>query len=183
MVLSFYKPRAVRPRVEEQPHERQRHTIQDPKMMVTSAWNPMGLHSLDAVPKDNTFNVEDYRINILTEFLPVRPHVDGRRLVIHAGNARAHTARKYQAFCEENRLRLAVRPAYSPDLAPSDFFSSDRSNIVCRESLSNYVKSYLQQFMKSSEPSSDQPWRTCFGTGWRDLNGLLRTMVTNRVIG
>jgi hypothetical protein len=25
-------------------------------------------------------------------------------------------------FCEENRLRLAVHPPYSPDLTPSDFF-------------------------------------------------------------
>jgi hypothetical protein len=25
-------------------------------------------------------------------------------------------------LCEENRLRLAVHPSYSPDLAPSDFF-------------------------------------------------------------
>jgi hypothetical protein len=33
-----------------------------------------------------------------------------------------HTARKCRAFCEENRLRLAVHPPYSPDLAPSNFF-------------------------------------------------------------
>jgi hypothetical protein len=35
---------------------------------------------------------------------------------------RPHTARKYGAFCEENRLRLAVHLPYSPDLASSDFF-------------------------------------------------------------
>jgi hypothetical protein len=57
-------------------------------------------------------------------------------------------------------------------------FSSDRSNIVCRESLFHHVKNYLQQFMKSSALSPDQPWKTCFGTGWRDSNGFLRTMVT-----
>jgi histone-lysine N-methyltransferase SETMAR len=26
------------------------------------------------------------------------------------------------SFCEENPVRLAVHPPYSPDLAPSDFF-------------------------------------------------------------
>jgi hypothetical protein len=36
--------------VEEQPAERPRHTIQDPKMMVTIAWNPLGFHLLDALP-------------------------------------------------------------------------------------------------------------------------------------
>jgi hypothetical protein len=40
------------------------------------------------------------------------------------------------------------------------------------------VKNCLQQFMKSSWLSRDQPWRTCFGTGSRDSNGFLRTMVT-----
>jgi hypothetical protein len=40
------------------------------------------------------------------------------------------------------------------------------------------VKHYLQQFMKSPGPSRDQFWRTCFGTGWRDPTGFLRTMVT-----
>jgi hypothetical protein len=36
----------------------------------------------------------------------------------------------------------------------------------------------MQQFMKSSRTSRNQPWRTCFGTGWRDWNGFLRIMVT-----
>jgi hypothetical protein len=40
------------------------------------------------------------------------------------------------------------------------------------------VKRYLQQFMKSSGPSRDQPWRACFGIRWRRSNGFLRTMVT-----
>jgi hypothetical protein len=53
-------------RVEEQPPERPRHIIQDPKMMVTIAWNPLGFRLLDALPKGNTFNTEYYRVNILT---------------------------------------------------------------------------------------------------------------------
>jgi hypothetical protein len=35
--------------------------------------------------------------------------------------------------CDENRLRLAVHPPYSPDLAPSDFF------------LFGHIKSCLQE--------------------------------------
>jgi hypothetical protein len=31
--------------------------------------------------------------------------------------------------------------------------------------------------MKGSRPSCDQPWKTCFGIGWRDSNGLLKIMV------
>jgi histone-lysine N-methyltransferase SETMAR len=109
-------------RGEEQPTERPRNIIQDPKMMVTIAWNPPEFHLLDALPKGNTFNAEYYRVNLLTELLPLHPQVDERKPVIHADNARTHIARKFRAFCEENLLRLAAHPAYSPDLAPSDFF-------------------------------------------------------------
>jgi hypothetical protein len=57
-------------------------------------------------------------------------------------------------------------------------FSSDISNTVYRESLFYHMKNHLQQFVKSLEPSRDQPWKTCSGTGWRDSNGFPRTMVT-----
>jgi transposase len=90
--------------------------------MVTIAWNPLGFHLLDAFPKGNTFNAKYYYVNILTKLLPLRSQVDGRRLIIHSDNARPHTARKCRAFCEENRLRLAVHQPYSPGLAPSGFF-------------------------------------------------------------
>jgi transposase len=93
-------------------------------MMVTIVWNPLRFHFLDALAKGSTFNTEYYRVNSLTEFLPLRSHVNGRRLVIHADNARPHTARKCQNFCEENRLSLAVHPPYSAELASSDFFLS-----------------------------------------------------------
>jgi hypothetical protein len=151
-------------RVEEQPPERPRHIIQDPKMMVTIAWNPLGFHLLDTLPKGNAFNAEYYRGNILIEILSLGLHIDGRRLVIHANNARPHTARKCGPFFEENRLCLAVHPPYSPDFALSDFF------------LFGHIKHYPQgiAFPSSEElfaaigeiagPSRDQPWRTCFDT-------------------
>jgi transposase len=101
-------------------------------MMVTIAWNLLGFHFLDAVPKDNTFHAEYDRVHILTELLPLRPQVNRRRLVIHADNARPHAARKWWAFCEENQLRLSVHPPYSPNLAPFNFF------------LFGHIKHYLQ---------------------------------------
>jgi transposase len=70
----------------------------------------------------NTFNAEYYRVNILTGLLPLRPQVDGRRLVIYVDSARTHATRKRRDFCEENRLHLAVHPRYSHNLTPSDFF-------------------------------------------------------------
>jgi hypothetical protein len=91
-------------------------------MMLTIGWNPLGFHVLNSLPKGRTCNAEDYRDNILTALLPLRPLVDGRRLMIHADNARPHTSQKCRTVCAENGLRLASHLPYSPDLAPWDFF-------------------------------------------------------------
>jgi transposase len=75
-----------------------------------------------ALPKGCIFDAGYYRDNILAALTQLQPEDDGRKLVVHADNARAHTTQKYQTFCEENELGLAPHPPYSHDLAPSDFF-------------------------------------------------------------
>jgi hypothetical protein len=107
-------------RLGETPPERARHTIQDRKIMVTIAWNPLGFPLIVALPKGRTFNAEYYRDNILATLTQLQPDDDGRKVVVRADNARAHTAQKCRPFCEENGLR--PRPPNSPDLAPPDFF-------------------------------------------------------------
>jgi hypothetical protein len=47
--------------------------------MVTIAWNLLGFHLINTLPKGSTFNGEYYRVNILTELLPLRPQVDRTR--------------------------------------------------------------------------------------------------------
>jgi transposase len=69
-----------------------------------------------------TLNAEHYRGDILAALAQFHPEDDGRILVVHADNARAHAAQKCRTFCEENGLCVAPYPLYSPDLAPSDFF-------------------------------------------------------------
>jgi transposase len=90
--------------------------------MVTVAWNPLELPLILALPKGHTFNAEYYRDNILTALTQLQSEDDGRKLVVHVDNARAHTDQKCRTFYEENGLRLAPHLPYSPDLAPSDFF-------------------------------------------------------------
>jgi hypothetical protein len=102
--------------------ERARYTIPDRKIMVTIAWNQLGFPLIVAFPKGGTFNAEDYRENILAALTQLQPEDNGRKIVVHADNARAHTAQKCRTFCEENAVRFAPHPPYSPDLAPSDIF-------------------------------------------------------------
>jgi hypothetical protein len=75
-----------------------------------------------ALPKGRTFNAEYHRDNILAALTQLQPEDDGRKLVVHADNARDHTTQKCRTFCEENGLRLAPHPSYSSDPALSDFF-------------------------------------------------------------
>jgi hypothetical protein len=90
--------------------------------MVTIAWNPLGFLLIVALPKWRTFNAEYYRDNILAALTQLQPENDGRKLVVHANNARVHIAQKCWTFCEENGLWPPPHPPYSPDLAPFDFF-------------------------------------------------------------
>jgi hypothetical protein len=75
-----------------------------------------------ALPKGCTFNAEYYRDNIFAALTQLQPEDDGRKLVVHADNARAHTAQKCRTFCEEDGLQLASHLPYFSDLAPSNFF-------------------------------------------------------------
>jgi transposase len=112
---------------------RQRHFPST--LRETIAWNPLGFPLIVALPKGITCNAEYYRDNILATLTQLQPEDDGRRLVVHADNARAHTTQQCRTFCEENGLRLAPHPPYSPDLTPSDFF------------LFGYVKERLKEMV------------------------------------
>jgi hypothetical protein len=88
-----------------------------------------------ALPKGRTFNAEYYRDNSLAALTQFQPEDDGRKLVVHAHNARAHNAQNRRSFCKASGLRLAPHPPYSPDLTPSDFF------------LFGYVKECLKEMV------------------------------------
>jgi histone-lysine N-methyltransferase SETMAR len=91
----------------------------------TIAWNPLRVPLIVALPKGCTFNAECYCDDIIAALTQFQPEDDGRKFVVHADNAKDHTAQKRRTFCEENGLRLALHSPYSPDLAPSDFFLFD----------------------------------------------------------
>jgi transposase len=82
----------------------------------------LGFPLIATLPKGPAFNAQYNRDNIIAVLTQLQSEDDRIKLVAHADNARAHTAQKRRTFCEENGLRFALHPAYSPDLAPSDFF-------------------------------------------------------------
>jgi histone-lysine N-methyltransferase SETMAR len=105
--------------------ERERHTIQSKKFMLTIVWNPSGFHLINILAKGCTFNSTHYITEILSPLADWRLTEAGgckRKLIVHADNARPHVARQTIGFLEQNGMKRGPHPPYSPDLAPSDFY-------------------------------------------------------------
>jgi histone-lysine N-methyltransferase SETMAR len=105
--------------------DRERHTVQSPKLMLTVVWNPIGFHVLKAVLKGRKFNAQYYTNDILVAISDWRRQIGGTRpnkLLVHPGNARPYTAKISRDYIGHNRMKQVPHPPDSPDLAPSDFF-------------------------------------------------------------
>ncbi|KAG5309730.1 MOS1T transposase, partial [Pseudoatta argentina] len=51
-----------------------------------------------------------------------RPHLAKKKVLFHQDNARVHTCPALMAKFNEFRYEFLPHPAYSPDLAPCDYF-------------------------------------------------------------
>jgi hypothetical protein len=105
--------------------ERDRHTVQSQKGMLTIVCNHGGFHLVNILPKGFKFNASYYVTQILDPLFKWRRTQVGRtnrKLIVHAGNSRPHTAKMTMQFMEQNSMQRAPDPAYSPDLTPSDFY-------------------------------------------------------------
>jgi histone-lysine N-methyltransferase SETMAR len=99
--------------------------VQSEKVMLTIVWNPSGLHVIDVLPKGTKFNAGHNVSNVLSPLAIWRRtqmRRSTRKLIVHADNARPHTATIISSFMEQNGMERTIHPAYSPDLAPSDFY-------------------------------------------------------------
>jgi histone-lysine N-methyltransferase SETMAR len=104
---------------------RERHTIQSPKFMLTIVWGVIGFHVVKLPPKGGTVKASDYIDEIISQIPSWREAQGGtinRRLVVHADNARPETAGSTLRYIKSCGMVRAPHPPYSPDLAPSDFF-------------------------------------------------------------
>jgi hypothetical protein len=105
--------------------DRERHTIQSPKFMLTIVWRVTGFHVVKLPPKGGTSKASSYTDEILSEIVCWREAQRGstnRKLVVHANNTRAHPAGRTMRSLEACGMVRAPHPRYSPDLAPPDFF-------------------------------------------------------------
>jgi histone-lysine N-methyltransferase SETMAR len=109
---------------QEDPPTIQRQTINSRKTMLTVVRNPHGFHLVSLLSKGQKWTSQYYIDHILPEIYTLRDARDRRKSVVHAYSARPHVAKRVKQYLEDNNLKSAPHPPYSPDLAPNDFFSS-----------------------------------------------------------
>ena len=95
------------------------------KVMATVFWDAKGVIMLDILPKRSTITGV-YSANLLDQLrTAIREKRRGKLskgVLLQQDNARVHTCKVAMAGVERNGYELIPHPAYSPDLAPSDFF-------------------------------------------------------------
>jgi histone-lysine N-methyltransferase SETMAR len=92
------------------------------KVMITVFWDHHGLVFIDFLPKGETVNSHRYQDTLkkLARAIRVkRPNM--QNVILHHDNARPHTAHTTTAAIAAKGWTVLPHPAYSPDLAPSDF--------------------------------------------------------------
>ena len=93
--------------------------------MATVFWDTKGVILLDILPKKRTITGA-YYVNLLDQ---LRDAIGEKRrgnltkcVLLQLDNARVHTCKVVMDALERNGYELIPHSAYSPDLAPSDFF-------------------------------------------------------------
>ena len=95
------------------------------KVMATVFWDAKGVIMLDFLPKRSTITGM-YYANLLDQLrTAIREKRRGKLskgVLLQLDNERVHTCKVAMDVVKRNEYELIPHPAYSPDLAPSDFF-------------------------------------------------------------
>ena len=92
------------------------------KVMATVFWDAQGVIMLDFLAKKSSITVVYYANQLRTVIREKRRGKLSKGVLLHQDNARVHTCKIAMDAVEQNGHELIPHPAYSPDLAPSDYF-------------------------------------------------------------
>jgi len=95
------------------------------KVMITVFWDCEGIIHIDYLQKGSTITAKYYTDLIIgplkQALIEKRPGKIHMRPFLQHDNARPHTAKLTKAALSTLRWKILPHPAYSPDLAPSDY--------------------------------------------------------------
>ena len=92
------------------------------KALSTIFWDMKGVVHMEFLKQEHTVNFEKYISTLRTLKARLRRVRSGRDSILRHDNARPHTSRQTQDALAQLKLPALPHPAYSPDLAPSDYF-------------------------------------------------------------
>jgi hypothetical protein len=93
--------------------------------MLAIVWNPRGFHLIKVLDKGRKSNAGYYIAEILepsSQSRSIETAGNERKLMVHADNAHPHITKLSTQYFNENQMKSAPHPPYSPDLTPSDFY-------------------------------------------------------------
>ena len=132
----------------------------DTKFMLCVWWNYEGIIHFELLENGNTVNAKLYCEQLERMYAALEDRypalVNRKKVLLQQDNAKPHTAAVTRKKCEELELELLPHPAYSPDLAPSDYhlFRSMAHFLKGRrfENVDDFRNS-CQQFFESKDKS------------------------------
>jgi hypothetical protein len=125
--------------------------------MVTIAWNPLGFHLLDTLPKGNTFNAEYCRVNLLTELFHSAHRLMREDPLFMLTTQDPTSPENAELFAEKIYSTSPYTQRNHMISHHPTSFSSDISNIICGESLFHCVRNYrmVQKSVRHPSISTD----------------------------
>ena len=151
---------------------RRKHNIQK-KFMLTIFWNINGFPIVEILPDGEKFTDEYFVNNILKSLNQIAPQNRNRKLVLHYDNARPHTSRKVNRYLDENRMKRAPQPPYSPDIAPSNFFLFGYIKSKLNGQHFDSVESLLEEVQEILSEISKETLKKVFEDCERRLNEVI----------
>jgi hypothetical protein len=129
------------------PPERASHTIQDRKIMVTIAWNPLEFPLSVALPKGCTFNAQYHRDNSLAAPIQLQ-RTTGENSLFMLTMQGLTLLKNAERFAKEMDCgSLPIHPTHLISHHPSSFCSGISRNIS-KECYFHHTMNYLMQLMK-----------------------------------
>jgi hypothetical protein len=98
-------------------------------------------------------------------------------LLVHADNARRHTAKLSTRYFNKNRMKSAPHPSFSLNLAPSDLYLSLR---VCQETSCKPLIRECRSAPCSRRRCSRWQWKSDLASGLSRVDGPIKQIYRYR---
>ena len=105
----------------EQPSLRANRQVADKKMMFVVFFSTDGIKFADFLPQGETINATYFR-GVVDHIAQTTSGPRTQPVWVHMDNAASHRAKSIVQRLRDHSLTRLPHPAYSPDLAPSDFY-------------------------------------------------------------